>query len=113
MESVRPVYEFKGFEEIDEVIIPPRRDKRGRRFSFVCFYNVEDARLLATKMDNVMLDGRKIYANVPRFQRKVINGEGSDIKRQEIKLLVSTLLQGGQKLGPESCGTRIIEALLR
>ncbi|XP_058732712.1 uncharacterized protein LOC131604256 [Vicia villosa] len=62
-------FEFKNLGEIEEVVIPPRKDKFGRRFGFVCFLNVKDEELLATKLDNIVLDDRKIFANLPRFSR--------------------------------------------
>lgn len=48
-------FEFKELGDIGEVIIPPKRDRRGRRYGFVRFINVEDVKRLATKMDNVIL----------------------------------------------------------
>lgn len=33
------------------------------------FKEVEDARLLAVSLDNVQIVGKKIHANVPRFER--------------------------------------------
>lgn len=61
-------YEFKELGEL-EVVIPPRRDRRGRGFGFVRFANVKDEKLLAIKLDNLVLDGRKLYANVPRYKQ--------------------------------------------
>lgn len=62
-------YEFKELGEVEEVVTPPKRDNKGRRYGFVRFLNVKDERLLATIFDNIVLDGRKIFANVPRFNR--------------------------------------------
>ncbi|XP_058734175.1 uncharacterized protein LOC131605900 [Vicia villosa] len=61
--------EFKELGDIEEVFIPPKKDKFGRRYGFVRFLNVKDEVLLATKLDNVVLEGRKIFANLPRFSR--------------------------------------------
>ncbi|XP_058732678.1 uncharacterized protein LOC131604238 [Vicia villosa] len=63
------LFEFKDLGEVDEVVIPPRKDKRGRRYCFVRFLNVKDVNLMATKLDSMVLDGRKLFANLPRFQR--------------------------------------------
>ena len=49
-------FEFKDLGDIDEVFIPPKRDKVGRRYGFVRYFNVADERLMATKLDNVILD---------------------------------------------------------
>lgn len=59
---------FKEFEEIDEVIIPSKRDIQGKHYEFVRFLNAENKRLLATKLDNVFIGSHKLFANLPRFQ---------------------------------------------
>lgn len=64
---------FMGMRDIDEVIIPPKRNARRNTYGFIRFFNMKNNRLLATKLDNIFLDGRKIFANIPRFQRKEIN----------------------------------------
>ncbi|KAI5404074.1 hypothetical protein KIW84_051278 [Lathyrus oleraceus] len=64
--------------DIDEVIIPPKRNAGGKRYGFVRFLNVKDDRLLTTKLETIFLDGRKIFSNIPRFQMKeVIKGKGN------------------------------------
>lgn len=45
--------------DIDEVTIPPKRDKRGKSFGFVRFFNVKDARVLAVKLDNIIIGSNK------------------------------------------------------
>lgn len=65
------LFEFKELGEIDGVVIPQKRDKRGRRYGFVRFWNVEDERMQPIKLDNLVLEGRKLFANLPRFQRQV------------------------------------------
>ncbi|XP_058725718.1 uncharacterized protein LOC131597013 [Vicia villosa] len=60
---------FGCIGEISEVAISPRRNKVGKRFGFARFAEVSDVRLLAVKVDNVIFDGVKIHANVPRFAR--------------------------------------------
>ncbi|XP_058759365.1 uncharacterized protein LOC131632637 [Vicia villosa] len=71
--------EFKELGDIEEVVIPPKKDKFGRRYGFVRFLNVKDEELLATKLNNVVLEGRKIFANLPRFSR------GKEVKVKAIK----------------------------
>lgn len=63
---------YKDLWNIDEVIILEKRDRRGRRYTFVQIFNVKDERLMATKLDNVFLEGRKLFANLSRFQRKQV-----------------------------------------
>ncbi|XP_058783348.1 uncharacterized protein LOC131658029 [Vicia villosa] len=52
-----------------EFSIAPRRNKVGKRFGFARFKDVLDSRLLAVSLDNVIICGRKIHANEPRFER--------------------------------------------
>lgn len=63
------LFELKEFGDLEEVVIPPKRDIRGRRYGFTRFLNVTNKKLFAIKLDIVMLEGRKLFANIPRFQR--------------------------------------------
>lgn len=55
--------------DVVEVVIPPRRNKVGKRYEFARISNVEDATMLVMRLDNIMIDGRKIHANMSRFER--------------------------------------------
>lgn len=68
---------FKLYGNVVEVVIPAKKDKRGKRFGFARFTNVEDPRLFATKLDNIIIGATKIYVNPPRFQRQVVQGKHS------------------------------------
>lgn len=59
---------FKEFGLVAKVVIPPKRDKRGKVYRFVRFMNVTDERILVVKLDNIFIKAKKIHANVPRFQ---------------------------------------------
>lgn len=64
----KDLYEvLKDTGDIDKVIIPPKRDKRGNKYNFVRFFNVRDERSMATKLDNTFIEGRKLFYNLPRF----------------------------------------------
>ncbi|XP_058759866.1 uncharacterized protein LOC131633166 [Vicia villosa] len=52
-----------------EVVIPARRNRFGKRFGFGRFKGVQDEKLLAIKLDNILIDGKKIHVNKPRFNR--------------------------------------------
>lgn len=58
---------FKENGDIDEVILPPKKDKRGKHFGFVRYFNVADARVLTIKLDNIIIGSKKIHANLSRF----------------------------------------------
>lgn len=62
--------------DVVEVVIPLKRNKFRKHFGFARFKNVEMERLLAVKLDNIIIDGRKIYANQPRFSRE--EGKGTE-----------------------------------
>lgn len=62
--------------EVAEVVIPLKRNKYDKRFGFARFKGVVDERSLAVKQDNIMIDGKKIYANQPRFSRLESKGSG-------------------------------------
>ncbi|CAI8611460.1 unnamed protein product [Vicia faba] len=48
---------------------PLIRNKHGRKFDFVRFFDVCEEELLATKLDNVFLRNLELFINLPRFQR--------------------------------------------
>lgn len=60
---------FKTLGNIEEVIISKKRDNRRRQYGFVRFFDVRDPIRLAMKMDNMFLEGRKLFANIPKFAR--------------------------------------------
>lgn len=65
---------FKKFGDVDEVVIPPKRDKRGKRFGFVRFFGVRDPSFFAIKLDNIIIGSKKMFVNLPRFQREGMGG---------------------------------------
>lgn len=75
------LFEMKDLGEVVEVVIPPKQDRKGRRYGFVRFANVVEEKLLAIKLHSLILDGRKMFANLPRFQRSNVS-ESSDSNRR-------------------------------
>lgn len=65
-----------------EIAIAPRRNKFGRKFGFARFIKVEEVRLLAVKVDNVIIEGKKIHANLLRFER-LRGKEAVNVNRRE------------------------------
>lgn len=60
---------FQKYERAIEVVIPCKRDKRGKRFGFARFLGVRDPDFFATQLDNIIIGSRKIYVNIPMFGR--------------------------------------------
>lgn len=71
---------FKDYEEINEVIIPPKKDIRYKRYEFVKFYKVQDERVMSTKLDKIFIKNGKIHANLPRYQRGRAMKENQNIR---------------------------------
>lgn len=68
---------FACHGEIVEVVIPPKKNKLGKRFGFARFMQMVDARVLAVILDNILIDGRKIHFNILRYERyKGYGGSG-------------------------------------
>lgn len=59
---------FHEYGLIEEVVIPPKRNKNEKIFGFVRFRKVLDARNLEVKLDNIFIKSKKIYVNIPKFQ---------------------------------------------
>lgn len=57
-------FELKEFGLTEEIVIPLKKDSRGLRYGFVRFIEVEDARIMEVKLDNVWLEGKKLKANM-------------------------------------------------
>lgn len=62
---------FMKYDHVCEVVIPNRRDKRGKRFGFARFLGVNDAQYFARRLDNIIIGTQKLFVNLPRFQRDV------------------------------------------
>lgn len=65
-------HEFKDLSDIDKVFIPNKKTRWRMKYGFVQFFNVGDEKMLETKLDNNFLDGKKIYAKLPKFERSLI-----------------------------------------
>ncbi|KAI5434689.1 hypothetical protein KIW84_021493 [Lathyrus oleraceus] len=70
---------LKILRDIDEVIILSKRDNRGNKYDFVRFFNMRDERTLTAKLDNTSIEGRKLFANLPRFKRKDFRMKSSEV----------------------------------
>ena len=60
---------FKKWEDVREVYIAKRRNKDGRRYDFVRFKGVSDAKRLEVQLDNTFINDQKLFVNLPRFAR--------------------------------------------
>lgn len=63
---------FGCHREVVEVMISPRRNRLGRCFRFARFRGAEDIRMLAVRLDNIMVYGKKIHLNQPSFARNIL-----------------------------------------
>lgn len=68
---------YEGFVrggEIDEVVIPSKRNIWRRLYGFVRFFDVKDTRLMTTKLDNIFIGNHKIFVNRLRFDKRQAHG---------------------------------------
>lgn len=68
--TTRELFDLFGCSgHVVEVAISPRRNTFGKRFCFAWFLDAGDGMLLAVRLHNTIIDGRKIHVNLPHFQR--------------------------------------------
>ena len=60
---------FQRWARIKEVFISRRLNWWGRRFGFVRFFNVNNAASLERDLDQCYIGNRKLYVNLPRYQK--------------------------------------------
>lgn len=89
---------FRKFEDIDEVVIPSKRDIRGQRYGFIRFFEVKDARLLATKLDNIFIENKKLFFNLPRFIKKIYSQDLREYNIRRVKIEGNVIVK--QELDP-------------
>lgn len=66
---------------------------RGRSYGFGRFFDVRDEDLLTIKLDNIFIGRRKIFANLPRFQRR----HPQRVRRSVEDLEVGRKIERGKK----------------
>ncbi|XP_058775736.1 uncharacterized protein LOC131650012 [Vicia villosa] len=98
---------FQAYGDIDEVVIPNKRDSRGRGYGFVRFFGVRDADFLAAKLDNIFLEHKKIFVNIPRFQRK--GPYEVQYKKKGVTLVQDRKEGGGETQEHRAVGQKIKE----
>jgi hypothetical protein len=74
---------FHYYGDILEVVIPAKRDRRGRRFGFGRFRNVSDARGFESELANLTIGRDKISVNLSRYHRH--EGSREDWKEDQKK----------------------------
>lgn len=66
---------FKKWGDVREIFIPNHRNQGGRRYGFARFKDVLDEHELARKLDNLIIDGLKLYVNLPKYGRRKMGSE--------------------------------------
>lgn len=66
---------FQRWERVWEVFIPRRMSKAGFRFGFVKFLDVRDPKTLERNLDCSFIGGKKLFVNLPRFNKPIENQE--------------------------------------
>ncbi|XP_057419154.1 uncharacterized protein LOC130713399 [Lotus japonicus] len=76
---------FKLYGDVDEVVIPAKRNKEGLRFGFARFWDVMDPKQMERKLDNIIIGCNKLYVNLPRFKKEETNRESGRMDVQATK----------------------------
>jgi len=63
--------QFKKWGDVREVFIARNCNKSGWRYGFVRFKGVENVKLLEQRLDNMVIGGLKLHANLPRHTREM------------------------------------------
>jgi hypothetical protein len=85
---------FAGFGLVEEVFVPKKLDKWGKKFRFVKFKGVEDEEELAECLQEVWLWNSRLKVNRARFQRE------EQKKKVEVLRPVKVVKGGGAPLAP-------------
>lgn len=72
-------FEFKEVGAIEEIVIPGKKDWRGKRYGFVRFVDISDVDLAEVKLNNLWLNGCKLSVNKSKYQRKSVNKLGPKV----------------------------------
>jgi hypothetical protein len=65
---------------VGEVFIPAKVDKQGKRFGFVKYRDVQDAKELLRSISNIWIDSFKIRINLSKFSKQYDHGEGKRVE---------------------------------
>lgn len=93
---------FVEHGELAKVVIPPKRNKFGKRFGFARFRGVNDCIFLVVKLDNIFNDRNKIYANVLRFERNDEVSMRGDFRTKEKSMNSGPNMDNSRKVNPSS-----------
>lgn len=119
--SVKDLFDLLGcIGKVVEVSISQRRNNIGKRFGFASFVEVEvDGGMFDVRLDNILIGGKKIHVNLPRYKirksfkkgglgqrgKKVINTVSDFRRREEVirdsRSFVEVLADGVRKAGGE------------
>ncbi|WJX13955.1 hypothetical protein P8452_04289 [Trifolium repens] len=86
---------FARIWRVDEVYIPQKVDRKGRRFGFVRFWEVQNVEILLRKMEDIWFDTYKLRANLAMHQR----GADHQTKGKHTEVVPTLLREGELKQG--------------
>jgi hypothetical protein len=90
---------FARFGRVGEVFIPAKVDKQGKRFGFVKYREVKDAKELLRTISNIWIDSFKLRINLSKFNRKTEQLPNGETKRKEPEVVVGTARDGAMTTG--------------
>jgi hypothetical protein len=85
---------FAKYGRVGEVFIPAKVDKQGKRFGFVKYRDVSDAKELLRCISNIWIDSFKLRVNLSKFSRR--SDSHGDVRR-EVPTTGKAIVRGIQK----------------
>jgi RNA recognition motif-containing protein len=85
---------FAKFGWVGEVFIPAKVDKQGKRFGFVKFREVQDAKELLRMLSNIWIDSFKLRINLSKFGRRT-EPRQSEVEQKKVVSEGSTEIRHG------------------
>ncbi|MCI09501.1 RNA recognition motif, partial [Trifolium medium] len=72
---------FARFGRVGEVFIPAKVDKQGKRFGFVKFRDVRDAKELLRSLSDIWFGSFRLRINISKFSRRSDNTQPEEAKK--------------------------------
>ena len=89
---------FQKWARVKEVFISCRLNKWDKRFGFVRFFEVRNAGNMERELDQIYVGNRKLYVNIPKYRRHLVEPNRVERKEDRIVNKVRTLDYGKNKV---------------
>jgi hypothetical protein len=99
---------FAHFGRVGEVYIPKKLDKQGRRFGFVKYRDVKDAKEQLRLISNIWVGSFKLRVNLPRFEK----GSTRKVEQKQATVPVEDVPESSNRTGAAEIEGRSFKSAL-